>query len=483
VLNKRGSGPSDLIARALEEAVNDGFDVANLSLGSSADPTLDLLALAVENAVAAGMVVVVSAGNSGDQGRATIGTPGIAPSAITVGSTSNAHIVGPGAAVSVSGGAPASLTNIKSTQGDGASGSVGQFMVGPLPGVDVNALDAGGRGCGGLPGGSLAGKIALVERGNCNFSDKVNNAGAAGAVATIIFNKDLSEGSDGGDNLIFMSVPGTTIPSVFITRATGLALRDWLQTHPNAPVTIAPIPLADFPATADALSSFSSRGPSALGALKPDVSAPGDPVYSGAIKTANNSGVSDPSGFAAVSGTSQAAPHVAGSAALLLQLNPSWTPAQIKSALTSSADIQVFADSTASSTAGVLETGGGRIDLAKAGLATATFLPTNISFGFIKFKKKDVTRSMEVQIANVGGAQNKFTIAVEELNPGVGFTVTPSADSTTLAAGQSSTFSISVHATGKVAQRRDYTGYIVVTDESSSVLRLPYWVLLAKKKP
>src|SRR5262249_4554637 len=148
----------------------------------------------------------------------------------------------------------------------------------------------------------------------------INNAAAVGAVGVIIYNKDISEGADGGDNLIFMDVTGTSIPSVFVTRTQGLALRSWIAAHPTAQVQINAA--GEFSDPPDILGSFSSRGPTGMGALKPDLAAPGVNIYSGAIKTCNADGVSDPSGFLAISGTSQATPHVTGSAALLKQLHP-----------------------------------------------------------------------------------------------------------------------------------------------------------------
>ncbi|MDQ2855355.1 MAG: S8 family serine peptidase, partial [Acidobacteriota bacterium] len=377
VLDSSGTGFDDLISNALQDALADGFQVANLSLGGPATNTLGLLDQAVENAVAAGMTVVVAAGNTGDNGVGTIESPGIAPSAITVGASSNSHVVGPGAGITVTG-----LSNIGGTVGqDGAPSSV---LSGPLgPAVYVDA-DPGNRGCSGLPAGSLTGKIALLERGNCGFATKVNTASAAGAVGVIIYNKSIAEGSDGGDTIIIMDVsgpPAATIPSLFVSRTNGLALVNWLGSHPGAQATLTPVALIDLTSPSDVIATFSSRGPSSLRALKPDLVAPGEQIYSGAITTSNPDGVSDPSGFAAVSGTSQATPHVAGGAALLKQLHPTWTPLQIKSALISSANTAVFTDSTKSETTGVLDAGGGREDLALASSVSATFSPASLSYG------------------------------------------------------------------------------------------------------
>src|SRR5205814_2271670 len=104
----------------------------------------------------------------------------------------------------------------------------------PLLYVDADPL---GRGCNGILAGSLNGKIALIERGNCDFSVKVNSAAAAGAKAVIVFNRDSSEdvtgAAAGGDNLFTMKVTGTTIPSFFIVRSKGLAMRDFVKANPG----------------------------------------------------------------------------------------------------------------------------------------------------------------------------------------------------------------------------------------------------------
>lgn len=192
----------DVIILALEDALNDGMDVAVLSLGSpafsgpldagsacGASPSTpcDPEALAVENAVHSGLTVVVAAGNEGDTGLAltslnTISSPGTAPSAITVGATTNAHtfvssVRVPGATV------PVDLQVLQAYFGDGPA------PTGPLtaPLRDVSRLGNDGLACSALPSGSLSGAIALIQRGNCLFAVKVTNAENAGAVGVVIY--------------------------------------------------------------------------------------------------------------------------------------------------------------------------------------------------------------------------------------------------------------------------------------------------------
>lgn len=146
VLDKNASGRSDLIARALEEALRDGFDVANLSFGAEAASELGFLDRAVEAAVAAGMVVVTSAGNNGQQGQMTINSPGISPSAITVGATTNAHFVTPVVAITGPQPVPPEFLVMEAVMGQGSQATVSN-PIGPLPCVDVVSIEGQGSAC------------------------------------------------------------------------------------------------------------------------------------------------------------------------------------------------------------------------------------------------------------------------------------------------------------------------------------------------
>jgi subtilisin family serine protease len=258
-------------------------------------------------------------------------------------------------------------------------------------------------------------------------------------------------------------------------------MRDWLTTHPGAQVSMTPEAIGEVDVPADAVAVFSSRGPSPAGSLKPDLAAPGTSIYSGAITTNNAEGVADPSGFAPVQGTSQATPHIAGAAALIKQQHPSWTPAEIKSALMSSATTDVFTTVAKTEKAGVLATGAGRVDLSRAGEVSATFAPASLSFGVQKLKKKDVSLSLDFTVTNVSGVQDTFTFSVEQLDPGEGVVArVATASSLSLSAGQTATAQLAVTAKKK-SEKRHYTGYVIVTNSSGQTLRLPYWVRFKKK--
>src|ERR1017187_10082565 len=178
--------------QALTDAVNDRMDIVTLSLGEG-DPAFfgpldtggtclsedlcDVGAQAVESATRLGTLVVAAAGNGGNTGvqtvtRASLDSPADAPSAIAVGATENSHLLYQ--TVRVNGN---SLRNLHGLFGDGPK------IASPLTAQvkDVTTLGDNGQACAALPAGSLTGAFALIQRGTCFFSDKVNFAQAAGA--------------------------------------------------------------------------------------------------------------------------------------------------------------------------------------------------------------------------------------------------------------------------------------------------------------
>jgi subtilisin family serine protease len=141
--------------------------------------------------------------------------------------------------------------------------------------------------------------------------------------------------------------------------------------------------------------NFSSVGPSSISLrLKPDVAAPGVSVLS-----------SVPSGWASLSGTSMATPHVAGAAALLVQRHPSWTVAQVKSAL-----VQTGTDARVqgSGAPGPEFQGGGVVSLQRADNPLVFAAPTGISFGLVA---RGARRAVGVRLTDAGGGAGTWEVA------------------------------------------------------------------------
>ncbi|MGP3949824.1 S8 family serine peptidase [Streptomyces sp. 7N604] len=122
----------------------------------------------------------------------------------------------------------------------------------------------------------------------------------------------------------------------------------------------------------DRLADVSSRGPTASGALKPDLTAPGVDIVAA---EAASGAIGDPveKGYVSLSGTSMATPHVAGAAAILAQQHPGWSGTQIKVALTASAK----GDPVLSP----FQQGTGRLDVAQAVKQTTVTEPGTFDFG------------------------------------------------------------------------------------------------------
>jgi minor extracellular serine protease Vpr len=175
------------VMAALDDAVRDGMDVINLSLGADLGlpPASDPLALAVKAAVQAGVVVVAAAGNEGP-GSGTISSPGIAPEAITVGASTNSRKLALPLEISATVSVPANLQRLPATVGAGVSITI---PIGPVSIADAQRLTGDGTACAAIAPGAMAGRIVLIERGVCSFQTKIANAQAGGAMAVILFNK------------------------------------------------------------------------------------------------------------------------------------------------------------------------------------------------------------------------------------------------------------------------------------------------------
>ncbi|GAA5164076.1 S8 family serine peptidase [Ornithinimicrobium tianjinense] len=430
-----GSAFSHDIAAAVEDAVDDGMDVINLSLGGSVQGQHDYLAEAINGAVAAGVVAAVSAGNEGP-GAYTIGSPGNAVGALTVGATTNSHKI---------------VTLVQTPFGDfeAAVGEFDPFAEHPVtdaPFVQWNAADP--TACtGSAPAASVDDSVVLIKRGGCTFAEKVATAAAAGAEGVVVYNN-----ADGDP----ISMGGTgNIPAVMVSKADG----ETIAANLPSTVTIngnAPVELFTEP---DILADFSSRGPGPfLTNIKPDVVAPGVNIYSSVFDETTGD-----LGWAMFQGTSMAAPHVAGSAALLLALDPTLSPADVKSKLGNNAERTVWADARMSKPAGVLERGGGRIDLERAAAATTTFDPMSLSFGVHK-GNKPVSRTITVTVTNHADAHKMLTLS--EGDPAL----TLSTDELHLPPGESGTFSVTLNARGVASGGGDIT----VTDGTTTQL-LPFY--------
>lgn len=477
----------DVVIQALEDAVRDGMDIVSLSIGSpalygpldrgaacgeAASAPCDVRVDAVQRAVSLGMTVVVSAGNDGDAGNEfptlnTITTPGTAPAAITVGASTNSHVFFQ--SVQVSGDdVPSNLRRIPARFGDGPRPS------GPLtaPLRDVETTGNDGLACTALPPGSLQGTIALVLRGQCFFSDKVNNAQAAGAVGVIIYRADDSD---------FPFPPAgltnTGIPAVLIGGPAGRSLKSFLASRPDRPVTLDPS-LAAFDAEFDTMAFFSSRGPSiGENAIKPELVAVGTDMYTATQNYDPNSEIFDPGRYTVVQGTSFSAPLVSGAAALVKQQRPGTTPAQIKSAVVNTAASGVIREEDGAP-ARVTAVGAGKLDVARAVATTVTVDPATLSFGVLRSGTLPLTR--QLRVTNLGSSTASLTLTVSRRDNDPNTTLSLSPSSLNLSAGQ--TAAVNVQLAGTLPSPGAYEGAVTIQGGTVN-LRVPFLYLVSDGIP
>jgi minor extracellular serine protease Vpr len=406
------SARSEDILKAVEAAIEDGMDVLNLSLGGGYNGNNDLLANGLDNAVDAGLVVAVSAGNSGP-GQGTVGSPGRARKVITVASSTNKHFVGQPFTYPDGGG-----TTI--------GAAVGEFPA--LPTDSYNLFDTNSTACTSVDPGAF-GKLAIVNRGTCTFSTKVRSAIAAGAVGVLVINNvagdptAMAKDGLGGDDL----------PAVMIGKNEGAALRT-----ANPPDASAVATFEEFiTANQDILAGSSSQGPTNVDfAVKPDVASVGVNVLSSITCVDKGAGCpGDGSGWAFFSGTSMASPHIAGSAAVLLDLHPDWSPGQIKSALVNRADMVVTDAITGTHDVGPTAQGAGRENLSVSADATTWMDPVSASFGKVALGHPT---SLTITLSNPTGSAETFTVSVTQFTPSdFGGTVPLIWNAGTLSAGDS----------------------------------------------
>jgi len=355
------SVPSNLIIKAIEKSIEDGADIINISLGINQTNTK--IDQAVNKAIKNNIFVVTAAGNFGPE-LSTIGSPGINPNAITVGATFNNVTSSLVATFEIED----KTFNVFPMVGTHALTDpiTSQIIFGKYGKVDD------------LLGNNFEGSILLIQRGSdiegeiVYFSDKEKNAADVGARAIIVYNNEpgiffgelIHEYVDEGYE--------PTIPALSVSRDDGLIIREILQSDKKGTLDVFYHP--------DFVAYFSSRGPVSPFYIKPDLVAPG-----AFINTTDTNG-----NYKISSGTSFAAPHVAGTAALILQKNPELTPQEVKSILMTTTDIvyDQFNDRFPIDVSGT-----GRINVSNAINAELIITPPNLIF--------DLSSANQIQTKNL----------------------------------------------------------------------------------
>ncbi len=334
------SCPGTALLAAINQAVTDGVDVINYSISGSSDPYNDPISQAFLTANEAGIFVAVAAGNNGPT-AATLSH--IAPWVTAVAAaTHNRSFTN--TLTNLTGGA-SSLSNIT---GKSITGSYG-------PAPIVYAGDYGDALCRTdfMPG-TWDGEIVVCDRGQNARVQKgiyVLSGGAGGMI--------LANAAEDGTAL---NNDAHVLPAIHISYNDGVALKQWLANGENHRGKIQGTAVFTN-AAADITASFSSRGPNIMfDVLKPDLVAPGVDIIAPLNTT---SPVSDAE-FGILSGTSMATPHVAGAAALVKAIHPTWTPDEIRSAMMMTSHTGNLKKEDGTTPADVFDVGAGRVDLSTA---------------------------------------------------------------------------------------------------------------------
>ena len=348
---------------------SDRVDIINMSLGSPyGQPFDDDLAAAVQGATKLGILTVASAGNSSDKPYVT-GSPGAAPSALSVAQTAVPSDFQPYLDVT----APVNIA--------GSYPAVYQSWSAPLTSVVESTMQygdgAGGNlnGCVAFAAGSLAGKIVLVDRGACDFTLKISNIAAGNGLIGIIGLIAPGDPFEGGVGAGTPSIPGYMISQSLSSSLKAGLPATTLRFDPNngLPLVMGMV-------------GSSSRGPSNhYNAIKPEIGAPGASISA----LAGTGTGTEPFG-----GTSGAAPMVAGSAALVLGALPGLRPYEVKARLMNNAERQIFTDVGTGRLAEITRIGSGEVRVYDAWADPAAAWNSDTRIAALSFGQVDATRKV-----------------------------------------------------------------------------------------
>ncbi|MFC6091914.1 S8 family peptidase, partial [Saccharothrix lopnurensis] len=416
------SGATALVGQALDWSLDpngdgdfaDHLDVVNLSLGSDFGAQDDPDNLFVREAVRHGVVVVASAGNGGDFYDVG-GSPANTPEALAVANTRDA------------------FTLLDGAEADGARQS-GQYSVNytGYPGLDrtlpvVPVADGGNAdGCAPIDQ-DLTGRFVWLEwdeddaTRECGSGPRTDHAEAAGAEGVLLpATGDVFKAAIGGNagTPVFQFTAAATRAVRPSLDAGTLRVRLAGALRNAAPTTT--------PNLADTMTPSSSRGARGPVAAKPDVAAPGDTILSAAVGTG--------AGAVSLGGTSMAAPHVAGIAALVREVHPDWTVEEVKAAVVNTAggDVTDGDDRTTGTPEAPMRVGAGRVDAARAvavdvlAMAEGDAGAVGVTFGPVEAARPlELTRALEVVNKSADWRTARLSYEAATTVPGAAFRVWP----------------------------------------------------------
>jgi minor extracellular serine protease Vpr len=485
------AGSTNVTVDAINMAFDDGVDVINMSLGSPFGSADDASAVASTNVTKAGVIVVASSGNEGANQYIT-GSPATGTGAISV-AANDANTGFPGATMVIS--TDGSITAQNSNGAAFTNGTVYQIAVlrdsypnGP---VSLGCSDADYTN---YPGG-VAGKLVVTLRGTCSRVGRAIRAEQHGAAAAAMLNTDTGyppfEGqitSDPDNGFQFtVTIPFFGIRGVITTATSDSSKLAGADTNtppgPAGTVTVTNTALPN--PNLSGFASFSSRGPRTGDSwLKPDITAPGVSTFSTLVGSGNQA--------TAMSGTSMAAPHVAGVAALVKQAHPSWKQVQEwKAAIVNTGNPSAIGGLSSYRTSrggtGLVQPVGAVntnvIALGDTGTSTLNFGFSELNVNFSQLKK--------IKLRNNGGSPATFNISqTNATQPGVSpHSIVLGSSSVTIPAGGDATVDVTLNvpvatvgaSNGAALSFREVAGLITLTPTGGSnngvTLRVPYYLV------
>ncbi|MFD9566097.1 S8 family serine peptidase [Streptomyces sp. NPDC059994] len=473
VMDDAGEGYTSDIVAGMEAAIDPAnphrADVVNMSLGGYGDGT-DPLGAAATAATKAGVVVVASAGNEGP-GRGTVSTPAAADGVVAVGASISGLRI-PSAAYQggekiqtyrgmVSANPP--VKPVTAELVDVGRGTAQDWeRVGDVKGKAVRidmlvaqssrdlylteiemAREAERHGVIALIGGPSGGSGPVFAAPAPLSQDQPQTPSGDGSIP-LAAQTSLKDSGDSlrMDTMVMLGIDSTQYAELGRRLANG-----------KVAVTISGTDVTD------RIASFSSRGPDLRWDLKPDLVAPGYDIRSTIPKSLYAPG------YYRMSGTSMAAPHVAGAAALLRQLHPGETPAKVTSELVGSTkQIKGYGTSTV---------GSGRLDVAAAADTAGTGItttPATLSYGLADLAKHTVGGSRKLTVTNSGTKARDVRLKASG-------EARVSPETLRIPAGASATATVTLRA-DRPDGEAEISGTVTVTPEHGTALRVPYLLVV-----
>lgn len=457
-----GSTSDDVMIAAMERALADKMQVLNMSIGEAFTWPDSPTAKAATRLVNKGMVVVASIGNSGANGLYSAGAPGLGDKVIGVASFDNIAV----RQSAFSLGPDGTLVGFSTATAAPAPPTSGTFAM-ARTGTTSTTNDA----CNAVAPapGSLTGQVVLIRRGTCSFYEKANNAQNAGAAGVVLYNNTAG--------FVSPTVAGATpinIPVVMVTSSAG-ALIDSRISSGGVDMTWGTQTTSTPDSNGGLISSFSSYGLSPDLALKPDIGAPGGNIYS--------TFPLELGGYASLSGTSMASPHVAGTAALLLQAAPKTSASSVRDILENTARPKAWWGNPG---LGFLDNvhrqGAGMVRIDDAILTATRVTPGKLSLGesqagpvaatlTLRNTGSTVVNYTVSSVNALATGPNTFSVAFGTSNNSVAFDTA----NVIVPPGASATVNATVTPPTNLPQGSIYGGYLVFTpDDGSATLRVPY---------